>query len=128
VAVAVGCVAVDAIIVGVLPWQVAMRSTFLVSYFMQRLYGRPIAILFTVLILWTAFAAAFAVLLGYSRIPYAAARDGYFFRPFARVHATRKIPHVSLLVLGGVTIATAFFDLDVVISVLMTSRILGRFV
>ena len=126
--VAIGYLAIETIIIGVMPWQEAMRSSFVVSDFMQRLYGRPTAIIFTILILWTAFAAAFAVLLGYSRIPYAAARDGYFFKPFARVHPTRRIPHVSLLVLGAVTIATAFFDLDIIISVLMTSRILVQFV
>ena len=126
--VAIGYLAIETIIIGVMPWQEAMKSNFVVSDFMQRLYGRPTAIIFSLLIVWTAFASVFAMLLGYSRIPYAAARDGYFFRPFARVHETRRIPHVSLLVLGTVTIATAFFDLQVVITVLMTSRILVQFV
>ena len=46
----------------------------------------------TVLILWTTFASVFAVLLGYSRVPYAAAVDGRFFRPFARLHPTKNFP------------------------------------
>lgn len=128
IAVAFGYLAIETIVIGVVPWQEAIRSNAIVSDFMQRLYGPRVAAIFTVLILWTAFASVFAMLLGYSRIPYAAARDGYFFRPFAVVHPQRRIPHVSLLVLGGVTIATAFFDLDKVIQVLMTSRILVQFV
>ena len=40
------------------------------------------------------------MLLGYSRIPYAAARDGYFFKAFAELHPTKGFPHISLLVLG----------------------------
>ena len=50
--------------------------------------------------LWTAFGSVFALLLGYSRIPYAAALDGTFFRVFGRVHPTKHFPHVSLLVVG----------------------------
>jgi len=33
----------------------------------------------TALVLWIAFASLFAVMLGYSRVPYAAAVDGSFF-------------------------------------------------
>src|SRR5947209_7239090 len=74
--VAFGYLAIETIIIGVMPWQEAMRSSFVVSDFMERLYGRPMAIVFSVLIVWTAFASVFSMLLGYSRIPYAAAREG----------------------------------------------------
>jgi len=94
---------------------------------MQRLYGRGAAIAITVMILWTAFGSVFALLLGYSRIPYAAAIDGYFFRVFGKLHPTKNYPQVSLLVLGGVSVAAAFFKLDVVISALITTRILVQF-
>jgi amino acid transporter len=43
---------------------------------MERVYGRTIASMFTVLVLWTAFASVFALLLGCSRVPFAAAREG----------------------------------------------------
>jgi len=52
------------------------------------------------MILWTAFGSVFALLLGYSRVPYAAARDGYFFKVFARLHPSQGFPYVSLVVLG----------------------------
>ena len=89
---------------------------------------RPAAIAATVMILWTAFGSVFALLLGYSRIPYAAALDGYFFRPFAKVHPTKNFPHVSLLTVGGVAIGAAFFQLDVVINALITTRLLVQFI
>jgi amino acid transporter len=111
----------------VLPWREVMHSDFIVSEFLQRLHGRGTAILATVMILWTAFGSVFALLLGYSRIPYAAARDGFFFPLFARVHSVKNFPHVSLLVLGAVSIAAAFFKLDEVISALVTTRILVQF-
>jgi amino acid transporter len=79
------------------------------------------------LILWTAFGSVFALLLGYSRIPFAAARSGYFFRPFARLHPTKDFPYVSLLVLGAISIVAGFFSLGTVIDALIVTRILVQF-
>ena len=95
----------------------------------SRSTGRSVASVFTLMILWTAFGSVFALLLGYSRIPYAAARDGYFFKPFARLHPTKGFPHVSLIVLGGVSIRrAASFSLGVVIDALIATRILVQFI
>jgi amino acid transporter len=69
----------------------------------------------------------FALVLGYSRIPYAAALDGYFFKPFGKLHAG-GFPSLSLLVIGGLSIAASFFDLSWVISALLTARILIQFI
>src|SRR5206468_1075175 len=94
IAVAAIYLAVNLSVIGVVPWrefvpaQEKPASGFVVSIFMQRTYGPRVAAWFTLLILWTAFASVFALLLGYSRIPYAAAREGYFFKPFARLHPT----------------------------------------
>ena len=96
--------------------------------FMERIYGSTIASVFTLMILWTAFGSVFALLLGYSRIPYAAARDGYFFKPFARLHPTKGFPHVSLIVLGVVSILCSFFSLGMVIDALIATRILVQFI
>jgi basic amino acid/polyamine antiporter, APA family len=124
---AVAYIAIHLALIGVVPWREAIHSTFIVSDFMQRLHGRAAAIVITVMILWTAFGSVFALLLGYSRIPYAAAIDGYFFRAFGKLHPTKNYPQVSLLVLGGVSVAAAFVKLDVVISALITTRILVQF-
>lgn len=125
---AVAYCAIHLALIGVVPWREAVNSSFIVSDFMERLYGRTAAIIITLMILWTAFGSVFALLLGYSRIPYAAARDGYFFRAFAKVHPTKKYPHVSLFVLGAVSIVAAFFPLAWVVSALITTRILVQFI
>jgi len=115
-------------IIGVVPWREAVQSKFIASQFMMKLYGPHAASVVTVLVLWTAFASVFALLLGYSRIPYAAAVNGHFFAAFGRVHPNGKFPHVSLLVMGGLAMAASLWNLDVVISALLTSRILIQFI
>jgi amino acid transporter len=95
---------------------------------MERLYGPGVATVFTFLILWTAFGSVFALLLGYSRIPYAAARDGYFFNIFSRLHPTGRFPHVSLVVLGAISILCSLLPLGLVIDALITTRILVQFI
>ena len=115
-------------IIAVVPWREAMQSKLVVAEFMRRLYGPWVAGAVTILVLWTAFAACFAVLLGYSRIPYAAALDGYFFKVFARLHAKGEFPYVSLLVMGALSIVGGLFSLDWVLSALLTGRILVQFI
>jgi amino acid transporter len=95
--------------------------------FIQKIHGTRAAKLFTLLILWTAFGSAFALLLGYSRVPFAAAQSGYFFRPFGRLHPTKNFPYVSLLVLGAISIVAGFFSLGTVIDALIVTRILVQF-
>jgi basic amino acid/polyamine antiporter, APA family len=123
----VGYLALHLAIIGVVPWREGIHSNFIVADFMERLYGRGAAIAITILVLWSAFGCVFALLLGYSRIPYAAAVDGYFFRSFGQLHPTKNYPRVSLLVLGGVSIAAAFLKLDQLVSALITTRILVQF-
>jgi amino acid transporter len=127
-AVAVIYLAIYVLIIGVVPWQQAMNSKFIVSDFMEQLYGPTIAAVVTIMILWTAFGSIFALILGYSRIPYAAAVEGYFFSIFARLHPKKNFPHISLLVVGLVSVAASLVDLSTVIIALMTTRILIQFI
>src|SRR6266404_254691 len=66
-------------ILGVMPWrelESASKSDtrfYVVSTMMQRLYGHRAGVIAAVLVMWTAFASVFSLLLGYSRVPYAAA-------------------------------------------------------
>lgn len=115
-------------IISVVPWQEAIKSPYIGAEFIERLYGRTIGMFVTVLICWTALASVFALMLGYSRIPYAAARDGFFFSVFARLHPRADFPNVSLLVLGGVAVIASFFPLDMVISAMIVTRILVQFI
>jgi amino acid transporter len=115
-------------IMAVVPWREAMQSKFVAARFMEVIYGPWAGGVVTVMILWSALASVFALLLGYSRIPYAAALDGYFLKPFARLHPTGGFPHVSLLVIGGLSVLAGMLQLQWVLSALITARILVQFV
>src|SRR4051812_2751721 len=116
-------------VVSVIPWQQAKGSAFVLSLYMHQLAGSTAAKIITCLILWVAFASVFSATLGYSRIPYAAAVDGAFFKVFAKVHPTKNFPHVSLLVLGGIAfIFSLLFKLSEVISAILAMRILIQFI
>ncbi len=120
-------------ILGVLPWRQIIQlgqsnsDTYVVSIFMQQLYGARAAALVTLLVMWAAFASVFSLTLGYSRVPYAAALDGNYFRAFARVHPDKHFPYVSLLALGGVAILFCFLSRAEVIAALVVVRITLQF-
>src|SRR5712664_2342162 len=129
VAVALIYVAINFSIIGVVPWRdFVPAAAHPQSNFMERIYGSRVATVFTAMILWTAFGSVFALLLGYSRVPYAAAKDGYFFRVFARLHPTQGFPYVALVVLGVISILAGLVSLGTVIDALITMRILVQFI
>jgi len=123
--------AVNLSIIGVVPWREFASaenvSKPVVTMMMAKIYGNDFAQLFTVLVLWTMVACCFAMLLGYSRIPYAAARDGSFFRVFGKVHPRMGFPHVSLVVVGLIAAAATFVKLGTLIDALLTTRIVVQF-
>src|SRR5579864_7578683 len=120
-------------IVGVVPWRemVAAKDAnsglYVVSLFMQRIYGAWAARVVTGLVMWTAFASVFSLMLGYSRVPYAAALDGNYFRIFAKVHPEYRFPYVSLVSLGVVAAVFCFLRLADVIAALVVIRIMLQF-
>ena len=116
-------------VMGVMPWQsVKEGDRYLVSSFMEQLYGHKAGIIVTLLILCIAFSSLFAVVLGYSRIPYAAAVDGNFFKPFAKLHPTKNFPYVSLIVLCAVGfVFSLLFKMAEVISAILAMRIVVQF-
>ena len=116
-------------VVSVIPWQQAKESNFVISEFMEILLGHTAADIVTCLVLMVAFSSVFSATLGYSRIPYAAAKDGEFFKIFARLHPTKNFPYVSVLFLGGVAfIFSLFLRLGQVISAILAMRILIQFI
>jgi amino acid transporter len=120
-------------VLGVLPWREMTQSSdgharmFTMAVMMERLYGHTAAAVLVVLISLAAFASVFALLLGYSRIPFAAARDGNFPAWFGALHRKHRIPQHSLLTLGGVTLLCCIFRLQEVITTLVVIRILFQF-
>ena len=124
--------AINLSLIGVVPWREFVPAKdppdAVASMFMEKLYGSKVASAFTVMVLWTAVGSIFALMLGYSRIPYAAAQNGDFFKVFGRLHPTKNFPHVSLLVIGLVSIVCSFLPLMTVIDALLITRILVQFI
>jgi fructoselysine transporter len=116
-------------ILGVVPWREAQNSKFIVSTFVERLYGAHAAQAATWMVLWVALASVFSVLLGYSRVPYSAALDGNFFPIFGRLHPTKHFPHVSLLALGGLAfLFSVTLKLETAIAGILAMRLLVQFI
>ncbi|MGA3106621.1 MAG: APC family permease [Terriglobales bacterium] len=132
---AVAClyVVMNVSILGVIPWQELAQAgasnskLYVVATLMQRVYGQGAASLISMLVMWTAFASVFSLTLGYSRVPYAAALDGNYFRAFARVHPVHKFPYVSLLALTGVAALFCFLRLADLIASLVVIRIVLQY-
>jgi amino acid transporter len=128
--------AMNVSVLAVLPWQGLVGAQneearrAVISRFMEAAYGPRIGPALgrvaAGLVMMTAFSGVFSLLLGYSRIPYAAARDGNYFRVFGRLHA-KGFPHVSLLALGAAAVCFCFFSLADVIAALVVLRILIQF-
>ena len=111
----------------VMPWQDVAASEHIASDAFERLYGGWAGQAMTALILWTSLAATYSAILGYSRVPYAAARTGHFFRTFAVLHPRHTFPHRSLLFLGVIGALACLANLESVIAALLTSRIIIQF-
>jgi amino acid transporter len=128
IAIAVVYLVMNISILGVLPWRDVIDSKHVASDMMLSVYGPRAAGAITLFIIWTALASMFAALLGYSRIPYAAARAGHFFKVFAAVHPTGHFPHRALILFSALAIVACLADLATVINALLVSRILIQFV
>lgn len=115
-------------VLGNLPWESVAKSEFVVSAYFEKIYSHTTAQVATGLILCIALASLFSVLLGYSRVPYAAAIDGLFFPVFGKIHPKHRIPHISLLVLGGLGfLFSLLFKMKEVITAIITMRIVIQF-
>jgi len=114
-------------IIGVLPWREAMRSHAIVADFMVHVYGRLGGNAIAILILVAAFGSVYAALLGYSRIPYAAAVDGQFFSVFGRLHRNGHFPYVSVLAMGFCSALACLFSLESLITALIVTQTLLQF-
>lgn len=131
IGIAILYLAMNMSVTSVIPWQEIQSSkeSFVVSTFIERLYGHDAANVATVMILWVALASLFAVMLGYSRVPYAAAVDGAFFKVFGKLHPTKNFPYVSLLVLAALAfIFSLLFRMADVISGILAMRIVVQFI
>jgi amino acid transporter len=120
--------AMNVAILGVVPWRDVVASHHIATDLVLLVYGSWPARLATLLIVWTAFASVFAAMLGYSRIPFAAARAGDFFKAFAKLHPAGQFPHRALLLIGGLAALACLAELGTVIDALVVARIPIQFV
>jgi len=126
-------VVMSTVILGMIPWREAQQTRTIASLFIARTFsdpahGRIAALVMTALILFVTASSLYSVILGYSRIPFAAARDGQFFGAFGRLHATKHFPHVSLLTIGAATMPFCFFTLGQLVNWLILVQILLQFI
>ncbi|MGG9964404.1 APC family permease [Ferruginibacter sp. SUN106] len=141
IGIAILYLAMNVSVSSVIPWQeikgweatktgtMSDKSNYVVSIFIERLYGGTAATVATVMILWVALASLFAVMLGYSRVPYAAAIDGAFFKIFGKLHPTKNFPYVSLLILAGFAfVFSMLFKMKHIIDGILAMRIIVQFV
>jgi len=121
-AIAVIYIVMQACIISVLPYETATKSHFVVADYIRMLAGPTVARWVSGLILWTAFASIFSVMLGYSRILFAAARDNNFFNVFAKLHATEAYPFVAVIFLGVMTAIFCWLPLRHIIGGILSIR------
>jgi len=114
-------------ILGVLPWREAQHSKVVVADFINAVHGARAAKAASVLILIASWGSAFAILLGFSRIPYAAAENGHFPKIFAKVHPREHFPTVSLIYMGIGSMAMCVFSLGALIAGLIVIQTMIQF-
>lgn len=119
--------AMNAALLASLPWREIAATKHVAAAVVEAAFGPWAGRLVALVILWTAFASVFALMLANSRVLYAAARDGHFFAVFARVHPVDRFPWAALGALGAVALAFTLLDLRSVITYLMVIRATVQF-
>jgi APA family basic amino acid/polyamine antiporter len=132
-AVVVLYIVMSTVIIGVIPWQEAQHTRAIAAVFIEQTFhnpaaGRTAARVITALVLIVTASSLYGVILGYSRIPFAAAREGQFFKIFARIHPTGHFPHVSLVTIGALAIPFCFFSLGEIVNWLILVQIVSQFI
>ena len=120
-------ITMNAALLGAMPWQEVAKTRYVAATVAERAFGLWAGRTVAALVLWTAFASLFALVLANSRVLYAAARDGRYFSIFARVHPRDNFPYVALLALGLLAAAFTLISLRTVITSMIVLRALVQF-
>ncbi len=106
------------------------EKTPIISHLFEHTYGPFTANIATILILIVAGSSLFALMLGYSRILYAAARDGMHFKYLDHLHPTRNFPDRVLIIFGLISIVFCliFAKLSTVFKFIVVTRIFIQFI
>jgi amino acid transporter len=120
-------ITMNAALLGAMPWQEVAKTRYVAATVAERAFGPWAGRTVAALVLWTAFASLFALVLANSRVLYAAARDGRYFSIFARVHPRDNFPYVALMALGLLAAAFTLISLRTVITSMIVLRALVQF-
>lgn len=95
-------------VLGAVDWHEMLKpdsaeSRSIASVVLERAWGTAAANVVTVLILITALTSVFIGLLGGSRVPYDAAREGVFFSAFHRLHPKHQFPIWGVIAMVVIT-------------------------
>jgi len=126
--VAVLYLSMSMVIIGTIPWREAAVSRAVVSEFIGKVHGPRAAAVMTCLILAATLGGIFTMILGYSRILFAAGAEGNFFNVFGRVHPAGHFPTVSLLAINVLAIPLCWLSLERLLSALMIIQIVFQFI
>ena len=85
----------------VLPAPEVAASDLVAADMMRKIFGQTGAGLVSVAAMISIFAALNGSILTGSRVPYAMALDGLFFKPVAKVHPAYRTPGISILALSA---------------------------
>ena len=121
------------VIVGMIPWKEVKESRTIASVFIQRTFsdpdaGRLAGIVMTGLILFVAASSLYALILGYSRIPYAAAKDGNFFGSSRTSTRRSTSPTCRSRQSPSCRFPFCFFSLGQIVSWLVQVQVLLQFI
>jgi amino acid transporter len=111
------------VVTALTPHEIAASST-VAALVAERALGVPFAVVVTLAVLATAFGSTYGLLLAAARVPYAAAKDGDFLAPFARLHPSGRFPHVALVAIGLLALPASLLPLDAVIKALTAGIVL----
>lgn len=101
-----------------------------VSLLMEKVYGRSVAVGTSFVIIIIAISSLFALFLGYSRIIYTSATEGFHFKFLTHLHPKHHFPDYILLFFGAIAIVFCFiFDQPSdVFKFIVVSRIFIQFI
>jgi len=110
--------------------EIADGNAPLLSILFEKVYGKHIAYVVTAVLVVVACSSLFSLMLGYSRIIYASAKEGMHFKVLAHLHPTKHFPDYVLLIFGGIAMLFCLFfsEASSVFSFIVVTRIFIQFI
>merc|ERR1719510_1798486 len=122
-------------VIAYIPWEEIVElvegggdgAAYIMAIFCEKMFGRGFAIFFTLVVVYCIYGSCFSLMLGFAQIPYAAAKNGMFYKVFAHENANGGFADNSLLFMGICACCFCFVDLGIVIEGMMTTTLVTMF-